>query len=95
MKWYQNPKILCFAGGVAAALVGACPEHAPYDGHEPDCEIVVHCGYHNPQVSEFNARSREAGCTVGPKALLTPANRSWPMARLIQAVNAEHQQMTG
>ena len=22
MKWYQNPKILCFAGGVAAALVG-------------------------------------------------------------------------
>ena len=23
MKWYQNPKVLCFAGGVAAALVGA------------------------------------------------------------------------
>ena len=22
MKWYQNPKILCFAGGVAAPLVG-------------------------------------------------------------------------
>ena len=23
MKWYCNPKFLCFAGGVAAALVGA------------------------------------------------------------------------
>ena len=22
MKWYQNPKVLCFAGGVATALVG-------------------------------------------------------------------------
>ena len=30
MKWYQNPKVLCFAGGVAAARVGAkvgkCPK---------------------------------------------------------------------
>ena len=23
MKWYQSPRFLCFAGGVAAALVGA------------------------------------------------------------------------
>ena len=23
MKWYQNPKILCFAGGVAAAILTA------------------------------------------------------------------------
>ena len=29
MKWYQNPKILCFAGGVAAALVGAKVAKSP------------------------------------------------------------------
>ena len=83
------------SAAAAAGLVGARLAHAPYDGPAPDCEFVLLCGFNNPQVSEFIARSREAGCTVGPKALLTPANRSWPMARLIQAVNAEHQQMTG
>ena len=83
------------SAAAAAGLVGARPAHAPYDGPAPDCEFVLLCGFNNPQVSEFIARSREAGCTVGPKALLTPANRSWSMARLIQAVNAEHHQMTG
>lgn len=29
MKWYQNPKVLCFAGGVAAALVGAKVAKSP------------------------------------------------------------------
>ena len=29
MKWYQNPKILCFADGVAAALVGAKVAKSP------------------------------------------------------------------
>ena len=83
------------SAAAAAGLVGARLAHAPYDGPAPDCEFVLLCGFNNPQVSEFIARSREAGCTVGPKALLTSANRSWPMARLIQAVNAEHHQMTG
>ena len=82
------------SAAAAAGLVGARPALAPYDGPSPDCEFVLLCGFNNPQVSEFIARSREAGCTVGPKALLTPANRSWPMARLIQAVNAEHRQLT-
>ena len=29
MKWYCNPKFLCFAGGVAAALVGAKVAESP------------------------------------------------------------------
>lgn len=82
------------SAAAACELVGARPALAPYDGPSPDCEFVLLCGFNNPQVSEFIARSREAGCTVGPKAILTPANRLWPMARLIQAVNAEHHQLT-
>ena len=78
----------------AAGLVGARPALVPYDGPAPECEFVLLCGFNNPQVNEFIARSREAGCTVGPKAILTPANRLWPMARLIQAVNAEHHQLS-
>ena len=29
MKWYQSPRFLCFAGGVAAALVGAQGAKSP------------------------------------------------------------------
>ena len=29
MKWYQSPRFLCFAGGVAAALVGAQVAKSP------------------------------------------------------------------
>ena len=83
------------AAGAAAGHPGFRPSPVPYAGPAPECEFVLLCGLDGPAVTEFIARSREAGCSVGPKALLTPANRSWPMARLIQAVNAEHQQMTG
>lgn len=51
------------------------------------------CGLTNKQVDEFLARSREAGCTVGTKALLTKVNRAWPLVRLMQAVAVEHAQM--
>jgi len=39
------------------------------------------------------AQSRAAGCVVGPKAVLTKHNKTWPLARLIAAVNAEHAAM--
>ena len=29
MKWYQNPKVLCFLGGAAAALVGVKVAKSP------------------------------------------------------------------
>ena len=53
------------------------------------------CGFTNAQVDEFLARSREAGCVVGAKALLTSANRNWPLGRLIEAVAVEHAAMGG
>ena len=56
-------------------------------------EFVLLCGLTNKQVDEFLARSREAGCSVGTKALLTKVNRTWPLARLMDAVAAEHAQM--
>ena len=58
-------------------------------------EFVLLCGLTDAQVNDFLARSREAGCVVGPKALLTKANRAWPLVKLIEAVAAEHAQMGG
>ena len=52
------------------------------------------CGLTDAQVNDFLARSREAGCVVGPKALLTKTNRAWPLVRLMEAVAAEHAQMS-
>ena len=68
----------------------------PYAGSTPAVgEFVLLCGLSDAQVNEFLARSREAGCVVGAKALLTRANRAWPLARLMEAVAAEHAQMAG
>ena len=79
------------AAGTFARMPGFRPAPLPYAGPEPACaEFVLLCGLTNAQVDEFLARSREAGCVVGPKALLTKANRGWPLVRLIDAVGAEH-----
>ena len=77
--------------GAFARLVGFRPAPVDYAGPAPECgEFVLLCGLTNAQVDEFLARSREAGCAVGAKALLTKANRTWPLVRLIEAVAAEH-----
>ena len=77
--------------GAFARLVGFRPAPVDYAGPAPECgEFVLLCGLTNAQVDEFLARRREAGCTVGAKALLTKANRAWPLVRLIEAVAAEH-----
>lgn len=81
------------AAGRLAGLHGFVPA-PPYAGPVPDCEFVLLCGFTNAQVDEFIARSRAAGCMVGAKALLTPVNKSWSFARLIEAVSAEHAAMT-
>ncbi len=79
------------AAGAFARLVGFRPAPVDYAGPAPECEeFVLLCGLTNAQVDEFLARSREAGCVVGPKALLTKTNRAWPLVRLIDAVSAEH-----
>ena len=83
------------AVGATVGLVGFRPAPVPYEGPVPECEFVLLSGFDGPAVNEFLARCREAGCTVGPKAMVTPANRTWPLVRLIQAVNAEHAQMAG
>ena len=81
--------------GAFARMPGMRPAPVPYDGPDPACdEFVLLCGLTNKQVDEFLARSREAGCSVGTKALLTKANRAWPLVRLMDAVAAEHTQMT-
>lgn len=77
--------------GALARLVGMRPALVPYAGPEPSCsEFVLLCGLTSAQVDEFIARSREAGCTVGAKAMLTKVNRTWPFVRLIETVVAEH-----
>lgn len=77
--------------GAFARMPGFRPAMVPYAGPEPAAEeFVLLCGLTDAQVNEFLARSREAGCVVGPKALLTKANRAWPLVRLIEAVAAEH-----
>ena len=82
--------------GAFARMPGFRPAMVPYTGSEPAVEeFVLLCGLTDAQVNEFLARSREAGCVVGPKALLTKTNRAWPLVRLMDAVAAEHAQMAG
>ena len=81
--------------GVVAGGHGHVAPSAPGGVATPDCEFALLCGFTNAQVDEFLARSREAGCVVGAKALLTSANRNWPLGRLIEAVAAEHVAMGG
>ncbi len=76
--------------GAFARLIGFRPAPIDYAGPEPACdEFVLLCGLTSAQVDEFLAKSREAGCVVGPKALLTKVNRAWPLVRLMEAVSAE------
>ena len=77
-----------------AARAGAGVAGPAYDGPVPSCEFVLLCGFTNAQVNDYLAKSRERGCSVGAKALLTPANKNWPLGRLIGAVAAEHEAMT-
>lgn len=81
------------AGLVARAGTGVAGP--AWEGPVPRCEFMLLCGFSNEQINELIAKSREAGCTVGAKALLTPANKSWPLGRLICAVAGEHEAMTG
>ena len=84
--------------GMPAGLVaraGAGVAGPAYDGPVPTCEFMLLCGFSNEQVNGLIAKSREAGCTVGAKALLTPANKNWSLGRLICAVAGEHEAMTG
>ena len=82
--------------GAFARLPGFRPAVVPYAGPSPAVEeFVLLCGLTDAQVNEFLARSREAGCVVGAKALLTKTNRTWPLAQLMEAVAAEHAQMAG
>lgn len=79
------------AAGAFARLPGFRPAPVPYAGPTPVVEeFVLLCGLTSAQVDEFLARSREAGCVVGAKALLTKVNRAWPLAQLMEAVAAEH-----
>lgn len=84
------PERLGDPAGAFARLPGFRPAPVPYAGPVPACdEFVLLCGLTDAQVDDFLARSREAGCVVGPKALLTKTNRSWPLAHLIDVVAAE------
>lgn len=85
-----TPERLGDPAGALAHMPGTRPARTPYEGPVPDCEFVLLCGLTSKQIDEFLARSREAGCVVGPKAMLTKDNRGWPIVRLIQAVAAEH-----
>ena len=77
--------------GAFARMPGFRPTVVPYTGPAPTVEeFVLLCGLSDARVNEFLARSREAGCVVGAKALLTRVNRAWPLAQLIEAVAAEH-----
>ena len=85
------PERLGDPAGAFARLPGFRPALMPYAGPAPAVEeFVLLCGLSDAQVDEFLARSREAGCVVGPKALLTKVNRAWSFAQLIEAVAVEH-----
>lgn len=88
-----EPERLGDPAGAFAGLVGFRPALADYAGPLPKCEFVLLCNLTNSQVEAFMAQSHAAGCVVGPKAVLTKHNKTWPLARLIAAVNAEHAAM--
>ena len=71
------PERLGDAAGAFARLPGMRPAPLPYVGPAPAVdEFVLLCGLTDAQVNEFLARSREAGCVVAHKALLTKTNRA-------------------
>ncbi len=89
------PERLGDPAGAFARMVGFRPSPVPYEGDQPDCEFVLLCNFTSRQVDQFIQASREADCVVGPKAMLTQQNRSWPLVRLIEAVAAEHEANAG
>ncbi len=81
--------------GAFAGLVGFRPAFTDYAGPLPEGEFVLLCNMNETQFNGFISGCREAGCVVGPKAVLTKQNKTWPLVRLIEAVAAEHAQMNG
>ncbi len=81
--------------GAFAGLVGFRPAFTDYAGPLPEGEFVLLCNMNEAQVNGFISECREAGCIVGPKAVLTKQNKTWPLVRLVEAVAAEHTQMNG
>ena len=61
----------------------------------PACEFMLLCDVPSEALQGFLAASRAAGAVVGCKAVLTDANRTWPLGHLISEVAAEHAAMHG
>lgn len=89
-----TPEHLGDTAGACARLAGFRPAPMPYTGPSPECEeFILLCGLSDAQVDEYLEKSREAGCVVPHKALLTKINRTWPLNLLMKAVVEEHERL--
>ena len=53
--------------------------------------MLVLCGFSEWQMNAFLEGLRHAGVSIPLKAVMTPANSGWPLARLYQELEREHQ----
>lgn len=81
--------------GALADEPGLRRSPVPYRGPAPEGEFVLLCNLSPDDVDRFLALSRERGCSVDAKAMLTRTNRTWPLVRLVAEVQAEHRAMAG
>ena len=79
--------------GSLVGMPGIKPSAKPFAGEAPDREFML---LHNVSPAKLNAllaAMREADCSVGCKAQVTPHNRLWPFATLVENVSREHEAM--
>ncbi|MBQ3301143.1 MAG: DUF3783 domain-containing protein [Eggerthellaceae bacterium] len=81
--------------GAVMGLPGFKRTSLPYSGDVPTCEFMLLDTLPSARLNDLLAAMREAGCSVGCKAQVTPHNRLWPFATLVENVSREHEAMQG
>lgn len=82
---------LGFLAGVPGC--GVRPVDSPVSA--PEEPVMVLCHFLPPELDRALDTLREQGLSIPLKAVLTQTNRTWPMARLAAALQAERAAVTG
>ena len=69
---------------------GPCPPE-----EEPETGMLVMKNFTSPRIDELLLAIRKAGLAkIELKAVVTPTNADWPLYRLYQEIEKEHEEMT-
>ena len=74
---------------------GPCPQEEEPETGVPDREMLVMKNFTSPRIDELLLAIRKAGLAkIELKAVVTPTNADWPLYRLYQEIEKEHEEMT-